>query len=193
MICKSHLLGLELSHAFVLRFRHYISLSEFHDYFGDQGLRQWWEAGFPALDSWLTSRSSRWNSRCTHLLLPDSWTRGAKVLAAMASGAWLLSENYLAASKEAHLLVEEVHAEPWQICFKNGSTTIFKTAKLLAPVQDPGCYPCQANLVDRARLLWPKCCHFASFYLPTSVTLWRLRIATCSAFQYPRSSDMKSS
>ena len=54
----------------------------------------------------------RWDSRITHLLLPGDWVRGAKVLAAMAAGSWLLSTDYLAACTKNQALLEEVWPEP---------------------------------------------------------------------------------
>ena len=42
------------------------------------------------------------------MLLPMGWIRGAKVIAAMASGAWLLSDSYLTACSKAHQMLEEV-------------------------------------------------------------------------------------
>ena len=56
----------------------------------------------------------RWEARITHLLLPGDWVRGAKVLAAMAAGSWLLSTDYLAACTKHHALLEEVRPEPAQ-------------------------------------------------------------------------------
>ena len=42
------------------------------------------------------------------MLVPPGWIRGAKVIAAMASGAWLLSDSYLTACSKAHGMLEEV-------------------------------------------------------------------------------------
>ena len=49
----------------------------------------------------------RWEERVTHVVAP-SLKRVAKVLAAMAAGAWVVSTEYLTASRAAHALVDPV-------------------------------------------------------------------------------------
>ncbi len=58
----------------------------------------------------------RWEERVTHVVAP-SLKRVAKVLAAMAAGAWIVSTEFLTASHAAHTLVDPVlpipsHASP---------------------------------------------------------------------------------
>jgi len=77
------------------------------------------------------------------VLVPPAWIRGAKVLAAMASGAWLLSDTYLSASSKAHRLLEEVSHRSWGL---TNLTYLMQTQHFTAPVGGRG-VPMRTRLI----------------------------------------------
>ena len=57
--------------------------------------------------TWIKLCCRRWEDRVTHVAAP-SLKRVAKVLAAMAAGAWVVSTEFISASHAARALVEPV-------------------------------------------------------------------------------------